>query len=105
MNRTGCRHGNDLFGLSLWLCQSIHDFNKLERIYGDAVYLNAPVKMGATDSAGGAAQTDQLTFFNTLADRRLNLAQVGINREYFRPVVNDDGITGIKEIFRYSDNS
>ena len=44
---------SDTGSTGLRLQQVIQRFDELERAYGDAFYFDAPVQMGAADSAGG----------------------------------------------------
>ena len=61
--------------------------------------------MRPTDSPSGAGQADQLTFFNALTGFHLDLAEMGVNRKYLRSVIDDDGVSGVKQILGYPDHS
>ena len=52
-NFTRLARFSDASSTGLRLQQVIQRFDELERAYGDAFYFNAPVQMGAADSAGG----------------------------------------------------
>ena len=52
-NSTKLVRFSDVGSTGLLQQQFIQRFDELERAYGDAFYFDAPVQMGATDSAGG----------------------------------------------------
>ena len=69
---------------------------KLKRIDVVAIYLYAPMQMGAVDPAGGSGQTDELAFGNLLIRLNIDSAEMGIRAENSGAMVNNDDLAGKK---------